>query len=99
VIGRAVVAVGARGSGERFGPPVAPGAGLSARAAALGLRTRQDVEGEFAAAKRGWSKGTDYHCPFCNRDFHSRSGASKHMRQNRHPVLRLDWYEPTGGVR
>jgi hypothetical protein len=99
VIGRSVVAVRARGSGRRFGPPVAPVAGLSAKAAGLGLRTRQDVEREFAAAKRGWSTGTEYHCPFCDRDFRSRSGASKHMRKTRHPVLRFDWYEPTGGIR
>ena len=63
--GSLVVAVGARGAGQRFGPAPGP-AGLSAKAAALGLRTRQDVDREFAAARQGWSGGTDYHCPFCD---------------------------------
>ena len=59
VTGTLVVAVGARGAGQRFGPAPGP-AGLSAKAAALGLRTRQDVDREFAAARQGWSRGTDY---------------------------------------
>jgi hypothetical protein len=93
-----VVAVGARGSGQRFGP-ASPPAGLSAKAAALGLRTRQDVDREFAATKQGWSRGTDYHCPFCDKDFWSASGARKHMRTKAHPVLRWDWYGPAGTAR
>jgi hypothetical protein len=91
--GSLVVAVGARGAGQRFGPPRTP-AGLSAKAAALGLRTRQDVDREFAAAREGWGGGTDYHCPFCDRDFWSRSGARRHMRSRAHPVPRWDWYGP-----
>ena len=96
--GQLVVSVGARGSGQRFGPALAP-AGLSAKAAALGLRTRQDADREYAAARQGWSGGTDYHCPFCDRDFWSDSGARKHMRTNAHPVLRWDWYGPAGTAR
>ena len=93
--GTVIDAVGARGAGQRFGPTPGP-AGLSAKAAALGLRTRQDVEREFAAARQGWSGGTDYHCPFCDRGFWSASGARKHMRAKAHPVLRWDWYGPAG---
>jgi hypothetical protein len=65
---------------------------LSERARRLGLETRADVEREFAAAKTGWSKGTEYHCPFCAKDFWSASGARKHMQTRGHPVLRWDWY-------
>jgi hypothetical protein len=65
---------------------------LSAKAQRLGLETRDDVEREFAEAKQGWSKGTEYHCPFCDRDFWSSSGARKHMKTRGHPVLRWDWY-------
>jgi hypothetical protein len=65
---------------------------LSAKARRLGLETRADVEREFAAAKTGWSTGTAYHCPFCDTDFWSASGARKHMRTREHPVLRWDWY-------
>jgi hypothetical protein len=64
----------------------------SERALKLGLRTLADVEREFKEAKQGWSLGTDYHCPFCNADFWSVSGARKHMKTNEHPVLRMDWY-------
>lgn len=96
--GPTVVAVGARGAGQRFGVSGAP-VTLSAKARALGLRTRQDVEREYAAARDGHSRGTDYHCPFCDADMWSWSGASKHMREKRHPVLRWDWYEaPRRGV-
>lgn len=65
---------------------------LSARVRALGLETRADVEREFAAAKQGWSQGTLYICPFCDKDFYSPSGARKHMKTQDHPVLRWDWY-------
>ena len=44
------------------------------------------------AAKSGWSKGTLYHCPFCDVDLWSPSGARKHMKTQDHPVLRWDWY-------
>jgi hypothetical protein len=81
--------------------PAARGAGyvfrrapeLSVKARRLGLETRADVEREFVAAKRGWSKGTDWHCPFCNKNFVSPSGARKHMRERGCLVLRMDWYE------
>lgn len=96
--GTLIVAVGARGAGQRFGPAPPP-AGLSARAVALGLWTQQELDREFAAARRGWSGGTDYHCPFCDRDFWSASGARKHMRAKAHPVLRWDWYGPAGATR
>jgi hypothetical protein len=65
---------------------------LSAKAQKLGLETREDVEKEFVDAKSGWSKGTEYHCPFCDKEFWSPSGARKHMKTNEHPVLRWDWY-------
>jgi hypothetical protein len=65
---------------------------LSEKARRLGLETRADVEREFAAAKTGWSTGTAYHCPFCDTDFWSASGARKHMQTRGHPVLRWDWY-------
>ena len=65
---------------------------LSSKAQRLGLETREDVEKEFVAAKSGWSKGTEYHCPFCDKDFWSPSGARKQMKTNDHPVLRWDWY-------
>ena len=65
---------------------------LSEKALRLGLETRADVEKEFRAAKTGWSKGSEYHCPFCNKDFWSPSGARKHMKTQEHPVLRWDWY-------
>src|SRR5262249_14235659 len=41
---------------------------LSVKAQRLGLESRADVEREFQAAKTGWSKGTEYHCPFCDKD-------------------------------
>jgi hypothetical protein len=65
---------------------------LSERAQRLGLETAEDVEREFQAAKEGWSKGTLYHCPFCDTDFWSASGARKHMKSRGHRVLRWDWY-------
>ena len=65
---------------------------LSERARRLGLETRADVEQEFAAARQGWTRGTAYHCPFCDTDFGSASGARQHMRARGHPVLRWDWY-------
>ena len=65
---------------------------LSDKAQRLGLETREDVEKEYAEAKAGWSRGTEYHCPFCNKDFSSPSGARKHMIRAGHPVLRWDWY-------
>ena len=65
---------------------------LSEKAQGLGLESREDVDKEFQAAKSGWSKGTEYHCPFCNKDFWSPSGARKHMKAQDHPVLRWDWY-------
>jgi hypothetical protein len=65
---------------------------LSVKAKQLGLHTLADVEKEFKEAKTGWSKGTEYHCPFCNKDFWSPSGARKHMKTQNHPVLRTDWY-------
>jgi hypothetical protein len=65
---------------------------LSAKAQKLGLLTREDVEKEFVAAKSGWSKGSLYHCPFCDVDLWSPSGARKHMKTQDHPVLRWDWY-------
>jgi hypothetical protein len=65
---------------------------LSEKARRLGLETRTDVEREFHDAKRGWSRGTLYHCPFCDRDFWSASGARKHMQSRGHAVLRWDWY-------
>lgn len=86
----ATVAVGLRGAGERYAPP--PSHELSSKARRLGLHTRADVEREYAAAKQGWSTGTEYHCPFCDKDFVNRSGARKHMLRELHPVLRTDWY-------
>lgn len=71
---------------------IPPKSTLSAKAQALGLSTREDVEREFKEAKTGWSQGTDYHCPFCDVDFWSVSGARKHMKTQEHPVLRMDWY-------
>ena len=65
---------------------------LSTKAQGLGLESREDVDKEFQAAKSGWSKGTEYHCPFCDKDFWSPSGARKHMKAQDHPVLRWDWY-------
>jgi hypothetical protein len=65
---------------------------LSAKAQRLGLLTREDVDKEFVEAKQGWSKGSVYHCPFCDKDFWSPSGARKHMKTQEHPVLRWDWY-------
>jgi hypothetical protein len=65
---------------------------LSAKAQRLGLENREDVEKEFVEAKAGWSKGTEYHCPFCDKEFWSPSGARKHMKTQAHPVLRWDWY-------
>jgi hypothetical protein len=65
---------------------------LSEKAQRMGLVTREDVEKEFVAAKSGWSRGTEYHCPFCDKDFWSPSGARKHMKTREHPVLRWDWY-------
>lgn len=65
---------------------------LSPRVLGLGLYTPEDVEREFIAAKEGWSKGTEYHCPFCNKEFWSPSGARKHMKTQGHRVLRWDWY-------
>ena len=47
------------------------GSTLSVKAQRLGLENREDVEKEFSAAKTGWSKGTEYHCPFCDKDFPS----------------------------
>ena len=88
-------AVGLRGAGERYAPT--PFYELSAKARALGLQTRADVEMEYAAAKFGWSKGTEYHCPFCGKDFISRSGARKHMRTQGCVVLRWDYYEGNTG--
>lgn len=73
-------------------PAVPPPSALSKRAQALGLFTAEDVEAEYRAAKSGWSKGNDYHCPFCNREFWSPSGARKHMSKRGHKVLRVDWY-------
>lgn len=64
---------------------------LSAKAQQLGLETREDVEKEFQDAKQGWSLGTEYHCPFCDKDLYSPSGARKHMKTQGHPVLRWDW--------
>jgi hypothetical protein len=65
---------------------------LSKKAQQLGLDTLEDVEEEFVAAKTGWSRGTDYHCPVCDTDFWSPSGARKHMKVGGHLVLRWDWY-------
>jgi hypothetical protein len=65
---------------------------LSEKAQRLGLESREDVEKEYLAAKSGWSTGTAYHCPFCDKDFWSPSGARKHMKAQDHPVLRWDWY-------
>lgn len=62
----------------------------------LGLLTAEDVQREFDAACEGWSKGTLYLCPFCNKDFWSPSGARKHTNVQGHPVLRWDWYEDVG---
>jgi hypothetical protein len=70
----------------------AKAAPLSEKAQRLGLATAEDVDKEFVAAKTGWSKGTDYHCPFCDKDFASPSGARKHMKTQNHKVLRWDWY-------
>jgi hypothetical protein len=61
---------GARGGlpgGRRAGGGAAAALGQHPRrrGAAPGAGpTRADVEREFAAAKRGWSRGTAYHCPF-----------------------------------
>ena len=93
-----VAAVGARGAGQRFGPAPGP-AEISTKAAALGLRTRRDVNRELAAARQGWGGGADYHCPFCDKDFWSASGTRKHMRTRAHPVLRWDWYRPAEAAR
>ncbi len=65
---------------------------LSHKARLLGLETPEDVEKEFIEAKRGWSQGKLYHCPFCDKDFTSVSGARKHMKTHGHRVLRWDWY-------
>ena len=86
----AVAATGLRGAGERYAPP--PAYELSAKARRLGLHTRADVEREYAAAKFGWSVGTEWHCSACNIDFHSSSGARKHMRRCLFPVIRIDYY-------
>ena len=86
----AVAATGLRGAGERYAPP--PAYELSAKARRLGLHTRADVEREYAAAKFGWSVGTEWHCPFCDKNFVDRSGARHHMVRLLHPVLRTDWY-------
>src|SRR5262249_12249521 len=58
----------------------------------LGMESAADVEREFQAAKPGWSKGPEYHCPFCDKDFWSPSGPRKHMKPQAPPVLRWDWY-------
>ena len=63
------------------------------RALALGLHTLADVEREFQAAREGWSRGTEYECPFCDTVLTSPSGARKHMAARGHPVLRMDWYD------
>ena len=65
---------------------------LSEKSQRLGLMTPDDVEKEFVAAKTGWSRGTEYHCPFCSKEFFSPSGARKHMNTQGHKVLRWDWY-------
>ena len=80
---------------------------LSARARQLGLQSKEDVEREYAdqtayhGGLEGWSAGAKhtesaldvlYHCPFCDADFWSPSGARKHMKAQGHPVLRWDWY-------
>jgi hypothetical protein len=94
-----VVAVGARGAGYRFGRAPEARSTLSAKAQRLGLRTRQDVEREYQAQRvfggvgDGWSRGTEWHCALCDRDFCSESGARKHRDRCRHPVLRWDWYD------
>jgi hypothetical protein len=76
--------------------PSAP-APLSPVAQALDLHTVEDVLAEYDAQHRGWSRGTNYHCCFCGRDFWSPSGARKHMRRHggpaQHPVIRIDWYD------
>ena len=90
-----VAAVGRRGAGERYAPR--PVAELSAKAQALGLYTRRDVEAEYKAARQGWSVGTEWHCPFCNKDFGSVNGARGHMRRYLHPVLRVDYYAEEAG--
>lgn len=99
-----VTAVGQRGAGERYGaPPPGQAPQLSVRARRLGLYTRGDVEEEYRAQTAtsaeggqrndlGWSVGTAYHCPFCDKDFWSPSGARKHMRTQGHAVLRWDFY-------
>ena len=85
---RLIAVPAARGAGYVFRRPPE----LSAKARRLGLETRADVEREFVAAKRGWSRGTEYHCALCDKDFCSPSGARKHMRVQGHPVIRTDWY-------
>ena len=65
---------------------------LSDRARRLGLETREDVEREYHDQHTGWSLGTEWHCPFCDAEFCSPSGARKHMQTQGHPVLRVDWY-------
>lgn len=66
---------------------------LSQKAQRLGLETAEDVEREFAEAKEGWSRGKEYHCPYCDKNFTSASGARKHMKLKEHSVLRWDWYD------
>jgi hypothetical protein len=66
---------------------------ISRRVLKLGLETYAHVVKEFNEAKQGWSKGTLYVCPFCDKDFWSPSGARKHMKTRGHPVLRWDWYD------
>ena len=90
-----VAVVAARGAGERYvlrRPHL-----LSARARRLGLETRADVDAEFAAARSGWSRGTEYHCPFHDKDFVSPSGARKHMRVQGCVVIRTDYYPELAG--
>lgn len=73
---------------------------LSEKAQKLGLYTVADVEREFREARQGWSGASApphtawWHCPICDHDFWSPSGARKHMKANKmHHVLRMDWYE------
>lgn len=95
LFGGSVVRIAHRAAGVQFG--AAPFRPLSGKAMALGMETPADVEAEYQRAKEGWSKGTDYHCPFCDKDFWSSSGAKKHQVAHRHRVLRWDWYGEVAG--
>lgn len=81
-----------------------PAPTLSAVAARLGLHTVADVWAAYHAQQEGWNgenrhdyppgpQGARWHCPLCDTEYVSVSGARKHMQGHAHPVLRTDWLE------